>query len=691
MTITQTKLTEGQQGSYPITTASVSPSANKLLLFVLVGYNSTLPTLSGCGVTWVNILQELDGQNNAGVNIYRAMGTPTTGSITTSGGSGGGEWALSEFGNVDTSGTDGSGAVLQVLGNRGNDPTQPSQTLAALAAGSATFGAIGNSGNLGSDVWTPGSGYTKIADQTDPAFLRWLQTEWRSDGQTTVDFSYGGTHTVHWAIAAVEIKAAPAPTNMPITAAAETDTARGLTLQRKYTIAAAEETNSAQTISLRKLSALTPATETDTAQPVTLRRIYSIGTAYETDSAQPVTIQKLMHISSASEIDTSQPVRIIYIGRKGLVFSKDLSGLGCGEYQCFITRRGGGPVVLEVAFTQITGQLVLNNAGQVTVTVPTSSDSSASACCEVFNETLPWRDEILIYRGNDIAFVGPIVNLETSGNSGTIIAQDLFYWTERRFLEHNLHSWGDDSETFRRLFEAAIAPDPSPNIRLITHPTGVASINDYKGTDFHRIADLLRELARTSLDFTTIGRTVYAGGEEVFTPQSRPFTPLLLHDDGVASKTITKDGLQFATDIVVFAGSADHTGKSRTVPLIGRARRESEEFGLVQQVATELLLASLDAVNNNAVSRLNSMQPAPLRVKATLSPEADFEFKDLIPGRRIDSRLSGCIDVMDTMRLTTVSFRAGAGVETIEIDVVPLGMIESGLLKKTRKTVLPNA
>lgn len=438
--------------------------------------------------------------------------------------------------------------------------------------------------------------------------------------------------------------------------------------------------------------------ETDTVLTVTPVNILSLPIPTETDTTFPIINSVTVVLPLLTETDTTFTIINSVTIAIGLVTEQDkvttvvsrssvdptfrlapgrkLVTLGCGSYQCFITRRGGSPVVLEVAFSQIGIQKVIDNAGTCTVSLPEVSGSSGAACCEVVEKTDTWRDELIVYRDRDIAFVGPVTLVD--GENNTLVARDLFHWTEKRFIEEDLHYWGDVAHTFREVFLKAMEKDTSPNIEdVIVHPTGVDSIRDYKGQDVLRAADLLRELARTAVDFTMVERTLYVGGKEVFAPESVPGTPLLLPDQAVLKAGVVKDGDAFATDVAVFAGSGEggRGGKSRSVPLVGRATRQTDVYGLVQAVATELLISDLESANQNALSRLESMQPAPLRAHVVFSPDAPFEFKDIIPGRRVDSRLSAtsCIDVIDMIRLANVNITATEEGETIEGDLIPLG------------------
>lgn len=179
---TFTSLTSGNSNGAvtAYTTASVTPSANKLLLLAVENAwqgSAQVPqaaTISGNGLTWVNVdvtgVGFSSGSSYLGqLSLYRAMGTPSAGTITITlpftGASA--AWSLTEIGGVDTSGTNGSGAVVQsVKASNNSAGTTISATLAAYAAASnagyATFGA-GDGGGV-QRTFTPESGWTEIHD-----------------------------------------------------------------------------------------------------------------------------------------------------------------------------------------------------------------------------------------------------------------------------------------------------------------------------------------------------------------------------------------------------------------------------------------------------------------------------------------------------------------------------------------------
>lgn len=351
--------------------------------------------------------------------------------------------------------------------------------------------------------------------------------------------------------------------------------------------------------------------------------------------------------------------------------------LGQGTYQAFITERGGGQVRHRLPISSANTSKTVDASGTGSINVPVSADAPKDIRA-IIADIRPWRDELRILRNRDVAHVGPVTDLSCDANSAAISSNDLFYWSEVRFLDKDVKLFDDAAKGFKTLFELAMAPDPSPNVNIVVHETGQQIVRAYKKSDYHRVADLLRELARTDVDFITIDRTLYVGGKEVFAPETSPATPLILTDQGVASTTVKRNGSQYATDIAVFAGSSDQEGKTRNVPLVGRAQRADELMGLVQRSFTELLIKDLDSANANAHARLEASQPAPLSVSVTFSPYADFTYREAIPGRRVDTRLSQVtpLEVMEVMRLSqlSTSWQAESG-ETISGELVPLGLV----------------
>lgn len=211
----------GGTNSQNFTTASITPTGNRLVLAAVLSYEADsttpdTPTMSGNGLTWVeidNILFDDAGADRGRLTLFRGMvASPSSGTATISHSKthSGCLWSIVEFDDVDTSGTHGSGAIVQ---SAQAPPTPPSSatslnvTLSAFGdTDNATYGAFGHmQGTEHSITSPPTNGFTLITEQDGGSTAK-LGTEWRDDNDTGVDMTWD-TADNNGGIA-VEIKAA---------------------------------------------------------------------------------------------------------------------------------------------------------------------------------------------------------------------------------------------------------------------------------------------------------------------------------------------------------------------------------------------------------------------------------------------------------------------------------------------------
>ena len=185
------------------TTGSVTPAANSLIIVAVTQSSSiahAAPTLSGNNLTYVEIsgaTTEFDviATPLKRITLFRAMGaSPSAGAITITFANAQSRalWSIHQFTNVDTSGTNGSGAVVQAANNRGDGVTSLIVTLGTLgAADNATFGAFSHAASADT---TAGTGFAELSD-INPAEAQSLQTEWQNphNSDTTVDASWASS------------------------------------------------------------------------------------------------------------------------------------------------------------------------------------------------------------------------------------------------------------------------------------------------------------------------------------------------------------------------------------------------------------------------------------------------------------------------------------------------------------------
>lgn len=205
-----------------VATASISPTSNNLVLATVstrsnVTADPPQPTATGAGLTWVvvgSIVYDSTSASRRRVTLFRALGTVSAGAVTFDWGvqtQTDFAWSIDQVSGIDTSGTNGSGAIVQSVTNKDETNTVATLTVTLAAfsgASNATYGAFGYDGGVsGTAASTAGTGFTKTAGVLSGVNVG-ASTEYQLANDTTVDMSWN-TNLLVGGIAA-ELKVAPA-------------------------------------------------------------------------------------------------------------------------------------------------------------------------------------------------------------------------------------------------------------------------------------------------------------------------------------------------------------------------------------------------------------------------------------------------------------------------------------------------
>lgn len=220
MAVTCANLTAGESlsGATSYNTASISPPANSLVILTVmsrtgISTEPNQPTVTGNGLTWVvigsSVYYDTTSSSRKKFTSFRAMGaSPSSGAATIDfAGQSQTEavWIVDQFSNMDTSGTNGSGAVVQSATNKedAGDGGLLTVTLGAFSStNNATYGIFtGDSGNAN----TVGSGFAQVGNVGTNNITT---SEFRNDNDTSVDCTLGAAAGACTAGIAIEIKAA---------------------------------------------------------------------------------------------------------------------------------------------------------------------------------------------------------------------------------------------------------------------------------------------------------------------------------------------------------------------------------------------------------------------------------------------------------------------------------------------------
>jgi hypothetical protein len=213
-TITHTLLTAGNNASNGkvYTTASIAPAPDALITVAVLSRRSSgalTPTVTGGGMTaWVEVgSEDFDSQSSPHrrFTIFRAMSsTPGSGPITITYQSSvsNAQWIVSQWQGVETSGSNGAGAIAQVGGTASDGASSLTVPLAAFSDPNDVAFAIAGVTTNGPAI-TPGSGFSAIAEQSSGEKSD-LGAEWATN-LSTVSASWSSN--LASALLAVELKA----------------------------------------------------------------------------------------------------------------------------------------------------------------------------------------------------------------------------------------------------------------------------------------------------------------------------------------------------------------------------------------------------------------------------------------------------------------------------------------------------
>jgi len=249
-----------------------------------------------------------------------------------------------------------------------------------------------------------------------------------------------------------------------------------------------------------------------------------------------------------------------------------------------------------------------------------------------------WEHEIeVIDSVNEVVWAGPVTTVTdgSDGNESEIGGRDLTAWFDHRFVYRSHNFVGRDlAEIFGRIALDALEPDDSPNIEVITHACGVVGDRSYTNGTFDIAGDKLRELARTGVDFTQVGRKLLIGGSVTTTQQYK------LTNQMVEKVKRIRRGLTMANDVGVVG--ATFTIDNETFTILGRSiANESsiERMGLLQSRFDESDIKDEASANANAKTR-RELIASDVGDVSVLLVEGQYSLGMLVPGTVWDCDIS---------------------------------------------------
>lgn len=263
--------------------------------------------------------------------------------------------------------------------------------------------------------------------------------------------------------------------------------------------------------------------------------------------------------------------------------------LGCGIPSAEIWTKGGATRVMTLEhMTKATYDRVFGDTSQATVILDAVAVSADPSCCEDIRNVDPWSHELFIYRDGELAWLGPIVEMELDDDTLTIRARDLSVWLDHRFV-HQQHTYGtqspnsgdtDTTTIFTDLVTDAMAPDTSPNLALdFGLVSGVLASGDYTPGAFKYVGPTIRDLAKGSVDWYVLLRALSYTGPGATSIPAHDVTSASLANPGFEVNTTGWSTVSTATNNAVLSRvTTQHHGGVAALKTVGQAGKATIEY-----------------------------------------------------------------------------------------------------------------
>ena len=359
-----------------------------------------------------------------------------------------------------------------------------------------------------------------------------------------------------------------------------------------------------------------------------------------------------------------------------------LGNLQCGDYEVYVAERGGSTLVCRLrGITEVSYNRILNEFSECRVSVAMNAD-----CVSALADVNPWKHELLVFRNSELAWIGPLIDLTYAPADSRIklYARDLMAWTEKRFIELANTDYEVFDTELRDVFEWVLSHgyDKDPwDMTWELSDTGITLDRFYPGYytpdrwggNYSRVADELRALVGSGIDFSVVGRHMYGGDLEINPPASE--TLKIADHNWAKSPEIKVSGANMSNETAVAGGSGGHYGWYDDQMWIERDTASQNEYGLLQsftqvQEMSDVYTTELpNPITQESYGRSQFLkQPVVFISGGQLAGDAPFEISDLIPGAPIEVGLvSKLRDIQTEYRLVSVEFVADETSEKISM------------------------
>lgn len=363
--------------------------------------------------------------------------------------------------------------------------------------------------------------------------------------------------------------------------------------------------------------------------------------------------------------------------------------IGCENHTVVVTDRGGVDVLFQLdKVNLVRWERVRDDISEAVIRV----NNPGPSCCRDLADIRTGRHELVIYRGKDRVWEGPISRITDAPDYVEIAARDVMYYAARTIMRQaysNAHPNTDFvTERARKVMLAEMARKEalSPPINVLPHldvrttPTTARTARSTKEYQMYVFDDLDTMAARSGMDYTVVSRRIVLWDVHESIGQTRPMTD----SDFIGPVIVTEYGAELCTYSAVTNGEGvwgasgvGPVGNPSVGPYYGEWELLHTSFEEGEAPSTDTTPPSTEELRMQASRNLASRFPTPTVVRipdsTVLNPQTTaITFDELIPGMWIPLTASGsCRKVSQMQKLDKVRVEESGTGERIMLTLSP--------------------
>lgn len=352
-------------------------------------------------------------------------------------------------------------------------------------------------------------------------------------------------------------------------------------------------------------------------------------------------------------------------------------GLNCEVHTAYVYDRGGTQRLFQITpLTSVQWERLRDDISQATVNIVNPGQD----CQKQMLTVHPNRMELVIFRGKDRVWEGPISRMAWHQDRIEIEAKDVMHYAYRTIMRAAYsNAYPNIQTTIQRSInilggELARKEALTPPINVLPYLTAYTTLNDsktskktipYESTVYE---DIDAMAWRAGLDYTVVGRRIL-----LFDTHTVFYTtPAVTEADFLSEIVVTQYGMEGATHAAVVSSKGVVGTAGANDPFYGEWEILDSAYN--EDGTDDPTKAALDS---QATRNLDGRNPVPLHVRvpdgSELNPNGTLTMQDLVPGARIPLRatlLTLKVSQMQKLNRLVVT-ESGADGEKIAVTLFP--------------------